>query len=64
MQDKEIRFWNKKIIMKDKAMFRRFLNEIETEADYCTPEGYWKDFIPQSKPIIEAKEFICNNLTL
>jgi hypothetical protein len=48
----------KEILLKN---YIQLLDEIEKEADYCTVDSYWKDFIPHetnNKSIIDAKDFI------
>jgi len=39
------------------ANYNRLLDELE-KSDYCCSTGYWNDYTPTSKPIIEAKDFI------
>ena len=48
----------KKVIEILRKNYDKFLKIIEDEGDYVTVESYWKDFIPISKRIITAKEFI------
>lgn len=38
--------------------YMKVLDNIEKEADFCDVVGYWKDFIPMSRPIIKAEDFI------
>lgn len=38
--------------------YMKVLDNIEKEADYCDVVGYWKDFIPMSRPITKAEDFI------
>ena len=48
----------KEILLKN---YIQLLDEIEKEADYCTVDTYWKDFIPyetNNQSIIDAKDFI------
>jgi len=49
----------KNILLKN---YMTLLNDIEIDADYCTVDAYWKDFIPQSKPIVNGKDFISEYL--
>ena len=41
--------------------YMKLLNSIEKEADYCTVDAYWKDFIPTSNKIIKGREFLAKN---
>jgi hypothetical protein len=52
---KEQRIEIKDILLKN---YMNLLDDIVREADYCTTDAYWKDYIPTSKPIISGKKFI------